>query len=67
MKIEYDKEVDAMYLKVKNGSVQKTVKMNKNVLVDVNREGEILGIEMLDASSSSLFSLHKFAKSKQLV
>ncbi|MHB8860161.1 MAG: DUF2283 domain-containing protein [Minisyncoccota bacterium] len=51
MKINYDKIADAMYFSLKKGKVAKTLEMNERLIVDVDKKGNILGIEMLDASS----------------
>ena len=51
MKINYDKIADAIYLSVKSGKIQKTIKINDRLLVDVDKKGNTLGIEMLDVSS----------------
>jgi len=51
MKATYDKIADAMYLRVKNGRVARTQKLNSRLLVDIDKKGNILGIEMLDVSS----------------
>jgi uncharacterized protein YuzE len=50
MKFNYDTVADAVYLKVKEGKVDKTIKMKDRLLVDVNKKGDILGIEMLEFS-----------------
>lgn len=49
-KIEYDKIVDALYIRAGKGKVHKTIKLNRRVLFDVDKNGYILGIEVLDAS-----------------
>lgn len=51
MKIEYDKIADAMYIYLKTAKVYKTVKMQNRVIVDVDRKGNVIGIEVLDISS----------------
>ena len=51
MKINYDKIADAMYIYFNKAKVFKTVKMTDRLLVDLGKEGKILGIEILDASS----------------
>ena len=51
MKISYDKEADAAYFKVKKGTVVKTIKLQDWLLVDVDKNGALLGIEMLALSS----------------
>ena len=47
MNIEYDPEVDAAYLRVKPGQVARTQVMAPYVNVDLDAEGEVLGIEFL--------------------
>lgn len=51
MKINYDKVADAIYFSMKKGKVAKTLEMNERLIVDVDKKGNILGIEMLDASN----------------
>jgi uncharacterized protein YuzE len=53
MKATYDKITDAMYLRLKNGKVARTQKIEDRLLVDVDKKGNILGIEMLDVSSQT--------------
>ena len=50
MKITYDKIVDAAYMTLRKGKVNKTVEMSDSVIVDLDIKGNILGIEMLGAS-----------------
>ena len=50
MKISYDKTADAMYIYLRKGKVAKTVKINNRVFVDVDKKGNVIGIEMLDVS-----------------
>ena len=51
MKINYDKTADAMYIRLKKGIVKKTIKMKDRLLVDVDKNGNILGMELLQAST----------------
>ena len=51
MKITYDKIADAAYMTLRKGRVAKTVEMSDDVIVDLDKKGHLLGIEMLDASS----------------
>ena len=50
MKIEYDKIADALYIYLNKGKVAKTVKMQNRLIVDVAKNGKILGLEVLGAS-----------------
>ena len=51
MKIQYDKEADAVYIYLNQGKVFKTVKMKDRLVVDTDKNGKILGLEILDISS----------------
>lgn len=51
MKIDYDKIADAMYIHFHKGKVFKTVEMKDSVIVDIDRKGKVIGIEVLDVSS----------------
>lgn len=51
MKIQYDKIADAMYIYLKKAKVHRTVKMQDRLVVDVDRRGNIIGMEVLDVSS----------------
>lgn len=51
MKITYDKIADAAYMTLRKGKVAKTVEMSDSVIIDLDKKGNLLGIEMLDASN----------------
>ncbi|MDO8576211.1 MAG: DUF2283 domain-containing protein [bacterium] len=51
MKATYDKEADAMNIRVKNGKVHKTLEISDSILVNVDKKGRALGIEILFLSS----------------
>lgn len=50
MKITYDKIADAAYMVLRKGKVAKTVEMSESVIIDLDKKGHLLGIEMLSAS-----------------
>jgi uncharacterized protein YuzE len=50
MRLEYDPEADALYLRLKKGRVSETVETAENVFVDLDAGGEPLGIEILFVS-----------------
>ena len=54
MKLEYDKEVDAGYIyivdEIKDGEAVKTIELNSNIILDFDKNGKLLGIEVLNAS-----------------
>jgi len=51
MKITYDKLADAMYIYFHTGKVFKTVEMKDSVIVDLDKKGNLIGIEVLGISS----------------
>ncbi|OGJ59376.1 hypothetical protein A3D11_00490 [Candidatus Peribacteria bacterium RIFCSPHIGHO2_02_FULL_49_16] len=51
MKATYDKEADAMNIRVKPGKVYKTLEISDSILVDVDKKGRALGVEILFVSS----------------
>ena len=54
MEIKYDTIANAVYVNVSKAKVSRTVKTpNESFLVDLDREGNIVGIEMLRVSSKS--------------
>ena len=53
MRTEFDKEADAAYIyfkEIENGEVAETISLNDSVNIDLDKNGKVLGIEILDAS-----------------
>ena len=50
MKIEYDKEVDALYILLTNVKPVDTMDVEEGVTIDLDGQGHIVGIEILDAT-----------------
>jgi uncharacterized protein YuzE len=59
MKLNYDKVADAIYFTVKKGEVAKTVSINEYLKADLDKNGETIGIEILEASSEQGSELEK--------
>ena len=51
MKIQYDKIADAIYIYLKRGKIFKTIKMKDRLIVDTDKDGKIIGLEILGASA----------------
>jgi uncharacterized protein YuzE len=51
MKIKYDKTVDALYIELAKAKAHKSVEKGDNVVVDFNRRGKAIGIEILNYSN----------------
>ena len=52
MKIKYDKKTNAVYLELAEGSYEVSRKVSDDILVDEDKHGKILGIELLDATKN---------------
>ena len=50
MKIEYDREVDAVYIYLQQKQVVKTIELSNVVKIDLDEDGNLIGIEVLDAT-----------------
>ena len=50
MRIEYDKEADALYIQLREVSVDDNIDIEEGVTIDLDKEKHIVGIEILDAS-----------------
>jgi uncharacterized protein YuzE len=49
MKIDYDPEADAMYIRLRAGDIDDTLVVGKYVFVDIDSAGVPLGLEILFA------------------
>ena len=50
MEISYDKQADAMYIEFRKGEFAKNKKVDDFTIIDLDENGNILGIELLDVS-----------------
>jgi len=50
MKIKYDREADALYIEFRDVDPSDNVDIEEGVTVDLDKDGHIVGIEILDAS-----------------
>ena len=47
MKIEYDKEVDALYIRIQEKEVARTQEVSDGVNIDFDDAGRLIGLEVL--------------------
>lgn len=52
MKIRYDPKVDAVYIELAKGRYDVSREISESIIVDVDKKGKVLGIEILDASEN---------------
>ncbi|MBE0431581.1 MAG: DUF2283 domain-containing protein [Dehalococcoidia bacterium] len=59
MKIEYDAEVDALYIEFRDVPADRSIDVEEGVSVDLDAGGHIVGMEILDASERLKESLSR--------
>ena len=61
MKIEYDRDVDALYVRLQEKHVNRTIEIEEGLYLDLDEEGKLIGLEVLDAtlrySLSDIFNI----------
>lgn len=50
MKIEYDREADALYIRLKKANVDDNIDIEEGITIDVDENRHLVGIEILDVS-----------------
>ena len=50
MKIEYDKQIDGLYIRIQEKDVARTQEVSDGVNLDFDEEGRLIGLEVLSAS-----------------
>ncbi len=55
MEITCDKEADAMYIRLKKGNFFRNETIDDSTILDLDKEGNILGIELLGVSERFKF------------
>lgn len=68
MKVTYDKEADALYLKLSSQKPDGVIEVKEGVNLDVSKDDKIIGIEILNASKKlSLKSFTTYNISPELL
>ena len=50
MKVKYDKEIDILYISFSKNKIKESDEDKPGIILDYDKEGSIVGIEILDAS-----------------
>ena len=50
MKITFDKEADAVYIEISEEEFKTNKKMDNETIIDLDKNGKIIGIELLNVS-----------------
>lgn len=53
MKIFYDKETDAIYVRLSNDKIVESEEIKKDVIVDYNEKDEVVSVELLHVKTKS--------------
>jgi uncharacterized protein YuzE len=53
MKIKFDKEADAIYLRFSDAEVAESDEDKPGIIIDYDKDGNIVGIELLEASKKT--------------
>ncbi len=60
MKIRYDPDADAMYIKFREVEVDHTEELDKNTIVDYDKKNQVIGVEILFVKERNPNILKKF-------
>jgi uncharacterized protein YuzE len=61
MKIEFDPEVDALYVQLSDGDIEVTEEIKPGVMLDYDSEDNILGLEVLNVSKREKLAIKEAA------
>jgi uncharacterized protein YuzE len=50
MRIEYDREADALYIQLRDVYVEDNIDVEEGISIDLDKKRHVVGIEILDAS-----------------
>lgn len=61
MKIEYDPEVDALYVRLNDSKIIESEEVQPGIILDFDENGKVSGVEVLNASHRQNAPLMKAA------
>jgi uncharacterized protein YuzE len=70
MKIEYSKDVDALYITLNDSDVEESDEVTEDIIMDYDKDGNVVGIEILWVSEKADISqilIRSFDKEKVTV
>ena len=60
MKVKIDKQSDAMFLRLDETPIIESEEVRPGVILDFNKEGKVVGVEILDVSTRSDDAMKSF-------
>jgi uncharacterized protein YuzE len=59
VKVEYDRESDILYIKFRDSRVKETKMLSEDTYIDIDDEGNPVGIEIWRASENAILPISK--------
>ncbi|MGB9683475.1 MAG: DUF2283 domain-containing protein [Candidatus Bathyarchaeales archaeon] len=59
MKVEYDRESDILYIKFKDAEIVDTQMLSEDAYIDLDKDGNLVGIEIWKASQNAILPISK--------
>ena len=59
MKVEYDRESDILYMKFKESKITDTKILSEDAYIDLDKDGNLVGIEIWKASQNAILPIPK--------
>jgi uncharacterized protein YuzE len=56
VKIEYSKDIDALYIRLREAKVADSLDIEEGVTLDLDENGHVVGLEILDATEKMSLS-----------
>lgn len=53
MRIHFSQDADALYIRLKEDTIQNTDEISDDIIFDFNSNGDVIGIEILSASKKT--------------
>lgn len=67
MKIQRDKKLDMAYIQLRRGRVTQTVELRPGLIFDFDKNGEVIGVEVLSLKKLAPFLTYKKLKAARRV
>jgi len=68
VQVEFDSKADAMYIRLRKAKYEISEELAENVIMDLDKRGRIIGIEILDATKNLGKELiNKILKTEKIV
>jgi len=59
VKVEYDRESDILYIKFKDSNITETQMLSEDAYIDVDKDGNLVGIEIWKASQNAILPISR--------